>query len=106
MGKKKKKGHQKKINPSGKDKKSSNSPYNVNGYVVRKLGGSGKMRLKWGSMGKRRKEKPPPFTSLLQAVDESDYVPHSSGEIRTSRVTSESHSEHRGHYRRPRRRGD
>lgn len=55
-----------------------------NGFTVEKISGGGfKKRLKWG--GKRRGHaKPPPFDMLLSSVDESDYVPHTSGEARTN----------------------
>jgi len=55
-----------------------------NGFIVEKISGGGsKKRLKWG--GKKRGDaKPPPFEMLLSSVDESDYVPHTSGEERTS----------------------
>merc|ERR1719470_101806 len=54
------------------------------GFLVEKISGGGsKKRLKWG--GKKRGDaKPPPFDILLSSVDESDYVPHTSGEARTS----------------------
>jgi hypothetical protein len=53
------------------------------GFVIEKVSGGGsKKRLKWG--GKRRGDaKPPPFDILLSSVEESDYVPHTSGEART-----------------------
>jgi len=55
------------------------------GFLVEKISGGGsKKRLKWGGK-KKGDSKPPPFDILLSSVDESDYVPHTSGEERTSK---------------------
>lgn len=54
------------------------------GFTVEKVSNGGsRKRLKWGGK-KKGNLKPPPFDMLLSSVDESDYVPHTSGEERTT----------------------
>ena len=54
------------------------------GYTVQKVSSGGsRKRLKWGGGEKRGGYKLPPFEMLLSSVEESDLVPHTSGEERT-----------------------
>merc|ERR1711892_882702 len=98
------------------NKKSHVSRGSYSDFSVRKTV-SGKKRIKWGK-GKRGRgqggKKAPPFASILNAVEESDYVPHSSGELRTtvmplggdlSSETFDNQRNFKSHRRRPRERG-
>lgn len=76
-------------NKQKKDRKrkkglSQGSIGSFRGYTVEKISGGGsRKRLRWGGGEKKGGYKLPPFEMLLSSVEESDLVPHTSGEERT-----------------------
>ena len=67
-----------------KRKHNRDSIGSYRGYTVEKISGGGsRRRLKWGGGKKKGGFKLPPFEMLLSSVEESDLIPHTSGEERT-----------------------